>query len=74
MHQNSEYVKVLNMARFSICEHYTHSEYTRISLDRVLNLSRVLNMSGFWIWQCSENIMVKKGSKYAVCHSMVQYV
>ena len=30
------------------------SKYTRICLDRFLNISRVLNMPGFWIWQRSK--------------------
>ena len=54
--QGSEYTsgpnhaKILNMAGFSICERYTESEYGRTYFVRVLNLYRVINMSGFCIW------------------------
>ena len=50
--QDSEYAsglkfaKILNMAEFSICERSQRSEYARICLDRVLNISWVLNMPG----------------------------
>ena len=44
---NFEYKKVPNMAGFSICERYTASEYPRISLERVVNTYRVLNMPRF---------------------------
>ena len=50
-----KYAKILNMAKFWIWEGYQYTsvtrrcEYPRISLDRVLNISRVLNMPGFWI-------------------------
>ena len=40
------YANILNMAGFSIYERYI-AEYARICLDRVLNTSWVLNMSGF---------------------------
>ena len=41
------------------------SEYARICLDRVLNISWVLNIRGFWIWQGSEYPKNTQGSKYA---------
>ena len=37
-------------------------EYTRICLDRVLNISWVLNMPGFWIRQGSEYARVTQNS------------
>ena len=40
-------------------------QYARICLDRVQNISRALDMSGFWIWQGSEYARVIQGSKYA---------
>ena len=48
------------------------SEYARIChdrvLDRVLNVSYVLNMPEFWVWQGSEYARVTQGSKYGwVC-------
>ena len=33
-----------------------HSEYARMCLDRVLNISRVINMLGFSTWQGSEYV------------------
>ena len=33
-------------------------EYVWICLDRVLNISWVLNMTGLWIWQGSDNARV----------------
>ena len=42
-----------------------HSEYVRICFNRVLNIPWVLNMPGFWIWQCSEYANVTQSSKYA---------
>ena len=41
------------------------SEYARVCLDRVLNISWVLNIPRFWIWQGSEYARVTQGSKYA---------
>ena len=41
------------------------SEYARICLDKVLNISQDLNMQGFLIWQGSEHARVTQGSKYA---------
>ena len=44
---------VLNMPKFSICQGSQYasvtqrSEYAKICLDRVLNISWALNMSGF---------------------------
>ena len=68
--------RVLNMAKFWICQGSQYesvtqrSEYTRLSLDRVLNIFGVLNMQEFWIWQISEYARVTKGSK----HNMADYV
>ena len=53
--QGSQYVSVTQ-----------RSEYAGIWLDRVLNISWVLNMPGFWIWQGSEYAIVTQGSKYAL--------
>ena len=50
-----KYAKILNMAKFWIWwgSQYAsvtqRSEYARPCLDRVLNISYVLNMAGFWI-------------------------
>ena len=64
--QDSEYVlgikyaNIVNMAKFWIWQGSQHasvtqrSEYAKIRLSKVLNISRVLNMLGFWIWQGSE--------------------
>ena len=41
------------------------SECTKICLDGVLNISWVLNMPVFRIWQVSEYSRVTQGSKYA---------
>ena len=50
------------------------SEYSRICLDRVLNISWVLNMPEFWIWQGSEYARVTQGSKYAtICLNMSEF-
>ena len=45
-----------------------HSEYDRICLHSVLNISWVLNMSGFSIWQSGEYEYagVTQGSKYSL--------
>ena len=75
--QDSEYAlgpkfaRILNMGKFwrwqdsQYASVIQRSEYTRIWLDRVLNLSCVLNMPGFWRWQGSEYARVTQGSKYA---------
>ena len=41
------------------------SEYDRICLDRVVNVSWVPNPAAFWIWQGSEYVRVTQGSKSA---------
>ena len=41
------------------------SEYIRICLDRVLNVSQVLNMPGF--------SMCKSYTGFQICHAMAQY-
>ena len=57
------------MAEFSICERYTKFWISQtgfwICLDRVLNISWVLNMPGFWICLSSEYLKVTQGSKHA---------
>ena len=59
------------MSGCSICECYTAF---RIYLDRVLNISWVLNMPGLWIWQGSEWARVTQGSKYAMIYlNMSEY-
>ena len=40
------------------------SEYARLSLERLLNISWVQNMPRFWIWQGSEYEKVTHGSKF----------
>ena len=66
--QDSGYV---SMAKFWIWQGSQNasvtqrSEYARLCLDRVLNISWVLNTPGFWIWQGSEYTRVTLGSKYA---------
>ena len=42
------------------------SEYARECLDIALNISEVLNMPGFWIWQGSEYARNIQGSKYTI--------
>ena len=55
-----KHAKILNREKFWIWQgsRYVsvtqHSEYPRICLDRVLNISQFQNMPGFWIWQGSE--------------------
>ena len=44
------YAKTLNMKKFWTLQ---GSQYARTCLDRTLNISWVLNMAGFWIWQSS---------------------
>ena len=64
--------EILNMAKSWIKQVFQNAsviqstEYARICLDRVLNISWVLNMPGFWIWKGSEYARITKGSKYAV--------
>ena len=43
--QNTEYRKILIWQGFQGCQ--GRSEYTRICLDRALNISQVLNLPGF---------------------------
>ena len=70
-----QYTKILNMARFSICEHYTAFWICQ-------NMPWVLNMPEFWIWQGSVYARVTQGSKYAIIPlnmsewdvSMLEYV
>ena len=50
------------MVGFSKCERY---EAYWICLDRVLNISWILNMPGFSIWQGYEYARITQGSKYA---------
>ena len=66
-----KYAKILNMLKFSIWQRFhcasvtQHSEYVRICLGSVLNISWVLNMPGFWIWKGSEYARVTLGSRSA---------
>ena len=62
----SEYGNVLNMARFSICDHCTAFWYATIWLDRVLNKSWVLDMTVFWI--------CKSCTRFYICHRMAEYI
>ena len=41
-------------------------KYARVWLDRVLNTTLVLDMSGFWIWQGSEYGTVTQCSKFTM--------
>ena len=58
--------------------HYTAFCYARIYLDRVVNISWVLNVAQFQIWQVSEYAKVTQGSKYATKSeqdvNMLEYV
>ena len=51
-----KYARILNMTKFYICEVSVtrRSEYATICLHKSLNISWVLNMPGFWIWQGSD--------------------
>ena len=66
-----KYTKILNLAKFWIWQGSQYasvtqrSDYARICLSRVLNISWVLNMLGFWVSQGSEYLKVIQGSKYA---------
>ena len=59
------------MAKFCTwkCSQYANvtqrSEYARKYFDRALNISRVLNMPGFWICLGSRYVRFRHGSKYA---------
>ena len=46
-----KYAKILNGQGSQYTSVTQHSEYARICTDRVLNISWVLNMSGFLTWQ-----------------------
>ena len=56
--------KVLSMTGVSIYKRYLASWICQNMPCRVLNISWVLNMPGFWIWQGSEYLKVAQGSKY----------
>ena len=64
-----KYAKILNMAKLWISQSSQyetakqHSEYYRICLGRVLNISCVPNVPRFWIWQASQYPRVAHGSK-----------
>ena len=60
-----KYAEILNMERFPISTVAQRSESARICLDRVLNISCVLNMPGFSIWLDFEYARVTYDSKYA---------
>ena len=65
------YMPVLNMAKLWVWQSSQYAsitqrtEYTRICLNRVLNISQVLNMPGSWIWQGCEYARATQKSKYA---------
>ena len=69
--EGPKYAKNLNTEKFGIWQISQYasvtqrSEYVRICLGRVMNISWVLNMPGFWIWLGSEYARVIQGSKYA---------
>ena len=52
----SKYAKILNMAGSQYVSTTQHSEYARICVSRVLNISWVLNVPEFRIWQGSEYV------------------
>ena len=59
------HAKILNMSVFSIYERLLHSILNMPKcILIVLNISWVLNMPGFWIWQGSENGSVTQSSRY----------
>ena len=66
--EGPKYAKILNTEKFRIWQssQYAsitqHSEYARICLGQVINISWVLNIPGFWIWSNSEYARVTKGS------------
>ena len=68
----AKYPKILNMSKFwiwqgfSICERYKAFDYARIYINRVLNISCVLNMAGLWI--CKIYI------GFQICRNMAEYV
>ena len=58
---------VWNMPKYWIGQgslYAQRSGLARICLDRVLNISWVLNMLGSWKWQDSEHVRVTQGFKY----------
>ena len=59
-------LKVLNMASSQYATITQRPEYSSTCLDRVLNISRFLNKSGFWIWQGPEYARIIHGCKYAL--------
>ena len=67
-----KYAKILNMAKFRIWQGSQYpsvterSEYARICLNRVPNISWVLNMPGFWI--------CKSYTRFQICQNMTEYV
>ena len=69
--QDSEYTSGPKYAKIRIWQGSQYrsvtqrSEYARICLDRVLNISWVLYMPGFLMWQGSEHARVTQGSKHA---------
>ena len=69
--QDSEYAwGPKNMPKFWIWQGSQYasitqrSEYARICLERVLNISWVLNIPGFWIGQGSEYVRITQGATY----------
>ena len=67
-----KYVKILNMAGFSICKRYTAfwicQNMAWQSSDYIFGFkyARILNMAGFWI--------CKRYTVFKICHNMAEYV
>ena len=53
-----KYAKILDSQYANVTQ---RSKYGRICLDSVLNISRVLSVLGFWIWQGFEYARVTQG-------------
>ena len=71
--QNSEYGKALNMGDSEYASVTQGSDYVSISLNRVPNIFRILNMPGFWVWHGSIYSRVTQGSKYAQVLNMLRH-
>ena len=72
--QNSEYGKVPKVAGFSICERFAAFWFCQNMPWRVLNISWILNMPGFWILQGSEYARITQDSEYTImCLNMSEF-
>ena len=69
------YAKILDMIKFWKFKVLNMQALNaRICVDRALNISWVLNMPGFWIWQGSKYTKATGASNYATKICIIQCI